>query len=197
MTVIAPWPRLQPMRQITGAVSKSQLEWRYARWKALLLGALLAGVCLIMIVAAIASFDASWSAKVARGQSLLERPAWFQATVFLTVAFALLWPASWLILAAMTNAVIVTISDEGIAARTIIGTKRFIRWHEVASCHMRRGTLILSRSKWAASRYWDLFSRSVLVDGGLLECGKAQAQREIGARLNRLHASGALGRGEP
>ena len=100
------------------APPNSATTFRYKRWKAVLFGAVPAALGALMIGLGVAALDATWTAHVARGQFIVDAPVWVRSPVlFVTGAFVLA-PGLWLLFAGLTNATVVTATEQAIVART-------------------------------------------------------------------------------
>ena len=148
----------------------------YTRWKALVFGGLLSALAALMAWVGIAALDPDWTAQVAKGQYLVDAPAWLRAPVMLAVAAVCGQSGLWQLGAGLLGLPVVRIDDQGIEARTSFGRRRRLAWDAIVQMTRRRNQLILSPAGTAAigQEIWDRLS--VILDVGMLDAEPAQIE---------------------
>jgi hypothetical protein len=165
-------------------MSHTTTTFRYVRWKALLFGAVPAALGGLMIGLGVYALDPTWTAHVARGQYLVDAPAWVRSPVMFATGAVVLIPSLWLLFAALKNATVVIATDHTIAARTLFGRFRQLAWTEIAVVKRKKNQIILSPVgvDTIGQEIWD--RKSVFFDIGTL----AAAPGELEALVVRHRA---------
>ena len=88
---------------------------------------------------------------------------------FATYAGLVLAPGLWLLFAGLTNATVVTATEEAIAARTLFGRQRRLTWADITFAKRKKNQIILSPAgtDTVGQEIWD--RRSVFLDIGTLD----------------------------
>ncbi len=122
-----------------------------------------------MIWIGIEAFDPAWTAQVARGQFLVDAPYWIRSPVMLATGGFVFGMGAWLLLATAMGAAVVVADSEGIAARTIFGRLRRLKWSEIVDAKRKKNQLILSPAGTGTldQEIWD--RKSVFLDIGMLD----------------------------
>ena len=108
----------------------NKIEYRYVRWKAVLFGLVPVVLGGLMIWIGLEAIDPSWTAQVAKGQWLVNAPFWIRSPVMLATGGFVSGMGAWLLFATLSGVAVVTAGDEGIAARTIFGRLRELKWSD-------------------------------------------------------------------
>ena len=121
-------------------------SFRYVRWKAALFGALPLTLVMLMVWVGVEAIDPTWTAQVSKGKYLVDAPNWVRSPVILATAIAPLIPSGWLLWASLTRAIVVEVTDRGIAARMMFGRKRSVTWASIVDAKRKKNQLVLSPS---------------------------------------------------
>ena len=152
---------------------------RYARGKAIGFGLVMLALGAAMVWVAVEVLE-TVAAMLGNGALLQGMPTWSKAPLVVVLAAAMLTPAGAAILwAGMTGRVIVRADAAGIAARTIFGRVRRIKWADIAGVKRQQNRIVLSPAgvDTIDQRIWD--RRSVLLDVWMLEGGPAAIEALI------------------
>lgn len=146
-------------------------ELHYVRWKAALFGCMLLSIAGLLMWTGMEAANPAWTANVTDGEWLVAAPNYIRSPFMLAVAGILAIPGIWMLCAACANLVVVRWDQDVIAARTIFGRWRQIRWADIAEaqCSTNRIALTASRAPSLLDQIWD--SRAVLLDTGMLVGG--------------------------
>ena len=143
--------------------------FRYKRWKALAFGAVPAALGALMIWLGVEALDPSWTAQVARGQFIVDAPVWVRAPFLFVTGGFVLAPGLWLLLAGLTNATVVTATEQAIVARTLFSRRRQLAWRDIVVAKRKKNQIILSPAgtDTVSQEIWD--RKSVFLDIGTLD----------------------------
>lgn len=155
------------------------VSYRYVRWKAVLFGGIATAIAMATLWVGIEAADPSWTATVTKGQWLVDAPAAVRAPALIAFAGFLLVPSLWLIAAGLAGAIVVTITDTGISARTTFGRPRRLGWPDVVAIRRSRNRITLSPAEvdTLGQQIWD--RRSVLIDTGMLDVAPCELESVI------------------
>ena len=157
----------------------SQVVYRYVRWKGLLFGSIPVALGGLMIWIGIEAFDPSWTAEVSKGQWLVNAPVWIRSPVMLATGGFVFGMGAWLLFATLSGVAVVTADDDGIAARTIFGRLRELKWSEIVDAKKKKNQLILSPVgiDTIGQEIWD--RKSVFLDIGMLDASPGAVEALI------------------
>ena len=85
----------------------------------------------------------------------------------------------WLLFAGLTNATVVTATEEAIAARTLFGRQRQLAWTDITVAKRKKNQIILSPAgtDTVGQEIWD--RKSVFLDIGTLDVAPGAAETLI------------------
>lgn len=157
----------------------SQVVYRYVPWKGLLFGALPVALGGLMIWIGIEAFDPLWTAQVAKGQWLVNAPFWIRSPLMLATGGFVFGMGAWLLYATLLGVTVVTADNDGIAARTIFGRLRQLKWSEIVDAKKKKNQLILSPAgiDTLGQEIWD--RKSVFLDTGMLDAAPGAVEALI------------------
>lgn len=156
--------------------SPDRIVYRYVRWKALLFGSVPVALGALMIVVGIEAADPKWTAEVARGQFLVDAPTWIRSPVMLATGGFVFAMGAWLLWAVTTGVKVVEADAAGVAARTIFGRLRQVKWPEIVDAKRKKNQLILSPAGTDSlgQEIWD--RKSVFLDIGMLDAPPGEVE---------------------
>ncbi len=91
----------------------------------------------------------------------------------------MLAPGLWLLYAGLTNASVVTATEEAITARTLFGRRRQLAWRDIVVAKRKKNQIILSPTgtDTVGQEIWD--RKSVFLDIGTLNAAPGAAEALI------------------
>lgn len=117
------------------------------------------------------ALDPGWTSPTDDSAFLQALPYWVREPFILVIATIVLTPGVTMVWSGLRNAVVVQADDEGIAARTIFGRRRYLAWEDIVSARGlgAENQIVLSPAGADAfmQEIWD--RKSVLLDVGMLE----------------------------
>ena len=132
-----------------------------------------------MIWLGVEALDPSWMAHVARGQFIVDAPVWVRAPLLFVTGGFVLTPGLWLLYAGLTNAAVVTATEQSITARTLFGRRRQLAWREIVVAKRKKNQIILSPAgtDTVSQEIWD--RKSVFLDIGTIDAAPGAAEALI------------------
>jgi hypothetical protein len=163
-----------------GVPAMQETVIRYTKAKAIGFGLFMLALGALTVWVATELVDPLWVALSDDGVLLQIMPRWIRTPLVVLMGIVVLIPPGVAMLwAGLTGRVIVRADAAGIAARTIFGRLRRIRWGDIVAARRKQNRIMLSPAgvDTIDQRIWD--RKSVLLDVGMLEGGPAVAEALI------------------